>query len=618
MFWVEQLTLQKRLVITYILIILLPSIMISLYIFNEFYGNYIKDIEKKNENALEIEQVHIKNNIETMKRTDQFTAPMGREVLDYLSRTSEPNAEELIDLNDNTIKPLLRLQYNNPSIEHIRVYASNPLVYEYWEVILSEKRIVNEPWYGPVMAAGGTDYWEYSRFDKGTIRDWSKDEAVTIKPKISLLRELNNPNHVGIIQVDMMLDNFFPNTFSPLQDGQSQMLIMDRNKEIYRYPGNPFLANSGLTETIVREQFDLNGVDGADAGSFRFSFGGIPFLCTYSHIKQVDTYMLNIVSLENVYREINKTRNQIIIANIILIAILSAATYKLNSIILKKLHVLTDSMKKVRQGDFHFDISIRGGGEVGELAHHFRKMLKKINELIADAVHKQAANKEAELTTLRNQIDSHFLYNTLENIKMMAEINHQPDISDALTSLGGMLRYNTKWTSEFVRLKDELTHISNYIAIMNVRFDDKIHLTIDIPNHYLGQEILKMSLQPVVENAIKYGLKDKPMTITIRARVLGETMAIEITDDGSGLSEERTVEINRRIAMEDSRIADDGGSGNAWETGTQGSGIGLINVQRRIRMNYGREYGLHLESDEGRYTRVWIHIPYLILNGGIS
>jgi two-component system sensor histidine kinase YesM len=201
---------------------------------------------------------------------------------------------------------------------------------------------------------------------------------------------------------------------------------------------------------------------------------------------------------------------------------------------------------------------------------------------------------------------------------MMAEINHQPDISDALTSLGGMMRYNTKWTSEFVRLRDELTHISNYIAIMNVRFDDKIHLTIDIPNPYLGQEILKMSLQPVVENAIKYGLKDKPMTITIRARVLGETMAIEITDDGSGLSEERTVEINRRIAMEDSRGADDGGPGNEWESGTQGSGIGLINVQRRIRMNYGREYGLHLESEEGRYTRVWIHIPHLILNGGIS
>ncbi len=615
MFWVEQLTLQKRLVITYVLIILLPSIMISLYIFNEFYGNYIKDIEKKNESALEIEQVHIKNNIETMKRAAQLAATF--EVKDYLTRKTEPSTSELIEFNENTMKMILRLQYNNPNIEHIRIHTDNPLLYEYWPVVLNEKRIMNERWYEAVKRNSEQDYWAYDRVDRDSIREWAGDEDAPVKPKISLFQEIKHPNHVGIIQVDMTLANFFPNTFSPLQDGQSQMLIMDRDTEIYSYPGNGFLNSSGLSETIVREQFNLNRDGGAESGSFHFSYGGIPFLCTYNQIKQVDTYMLNIVSLENVYRDINKTRNQIIIANIILIAILSAATYKLNSIILKKLHVLTDSMKKVRQGDFHFDISIRGGGEVGELAHHFRKMLKKINELIADAVHKQAANKEAELTTLRNQIDSHFLYNTLENIKMMAEINHQPEISDALTSLGGMMRYNTKWTSEFVRLNDELTHISNYIAIMNVRFDDKITLKIDIPHSYLGQEILKMSLQPVVENAIKYGLKDKSMTITIRARVFGETMAIEIMDDGSGLSEERTVEINRRIGMEEVSAADDGGMGNTWEAGTQGSGIGLINVQRRIRMNYGREYGLHLESEVGRLTRVVIQIPHLILNGGM-
>jgi len=617
LFWLEQLTLQKRLVITYVLIILIPSIFISVYIFNEFYGNYIKEIEKKNETALEIEQIHIKNNIETMKRTDQLTVPIGGEVLEYLSLSTEPSTSDLVDFNEKTMKMILRLQYNNPSIEHIRVYTSNPLLYEYWPVILNEKRFIGERWYDPVKEATGQVYWEYNREDRESIRDWAKEEA-EIKPKISLLRELNYPNHVGIIQVDMTLANFFPNTFSPLQDGQSQMLIMDRDKELYSNPGNSFLEKSGLNEAIIREQFSLNREMGVESGSFRFSSGGIPFLITYSHIKQLDTYMLNIVSLENVYKDINKTRNQIIIANIILIAILSIVTYKLNSIILKKLHILSDSMKKVRQGDFHSDITIRGGGEVGELAHHFRKMLKKINELIADAVHKQAAAKEAELTTLKNQIDSHFLYNTLENIKMMAEINDQPEISDALTSLGGMMRYNMKWTSEFVRLRDEVNHISNYVAIMNVRFDDMVKLKIDIPTAYLSQEILKMSLQPVVENAVKYGLRDKRMTITIRARVYGETMAIEIMDDGVGLSKEQTEEINRRLGMEDERSVYGNTAGSSTEVISQGSGIGLINVQRRIRMNYGREYGLQLESVEGQHTRVVMQIPYMILSGGIS
>jgi two-component system sensor histidine kinase YesM len=618
MIGLEQLTLQKRLVISYVLIILLPSILISLYIFNEFYGNYIKEIEKKNENAIEIEQVHIKNNIETMKRVSQLTE-FDQEVLDFLSSPVEPSTAYLIDFSDKTMKKMvLRLQYNNPSIEHIRVYTSNKHLYELWPVFMSEKRIVEMPWYESVMAAGEQDQWEYNREDRDSIRNQVNDENIVLKPKISLLQGINYPNHVGILQVDMLLANFFPNTFSPLQDGQSQMLIMDRNGHFYSYPDNPFMANTGLTETLIKDQFLINNIGLEQKGSFHFNTGGIPFLCVYSYITQLDTYMLNVVSLENVYRDINKTRNQIIIANIILIAILSISTYKLNAIILKKLHVLTNSMKKVRQGDFKSEIAIRGGGEVGELAHHFRKMLKKINELIADAVHKQAASKEAELTTLRNQIDSHFLYNTLENIKMMAEINNQPDISDALTSLGGMMRYNTKWSSEFVRLRDEIIHINNYAAIINLRFENRVKLVIAIPQAFLSQEILKMSLQPIVENAVKHGLRDREMTITIGAQVNNEVMRIEIADDGAGLSKVQTDELNRRIALEEERQPQAESLAISAGVSSQGSGIGLLNVQRRIRMNYGREYGLQIESLEGQFTRVVIQIPYILLSGGLS
>lgn len=98
---------------------------------------------------------------------------------------------------------------------------------------------------------------------------------------------------------------------------------------------------------------------------------------------------------------------------------------------------MTETMKKVRRGEAYSGIMIRGGGEVGELAHHFSKLMNTINTLVAQAVSKQALSKEAELRTLHNQIDAHFLYNTLENIKMLAEIENQRTISDALTSLGG-------------------------------------------------------------------------------------------------------------------------------------------------------------------------------------
>jgi len=242
-------------------------------------------------------------------------------------------------------------------------------------------------------------------------------------------------------------------------------------------------------------------------------------------------------------------------------------------------------------------------------------MLRKINELIAEAVQKQASAKEAELATLKNQIDSHFLYNTLENIKMMAEINDQREISNALTSLGGMMRYNMRWTSEYVRLKDELNHIGNYVNIANIRFDDRIRLVTDIPERYLNLELLKMSLQPVVENSVKHGLREGDMTVTIKAERVGDAVHLSVTDDGAGIPEGRVQELNRKIAR--------GGGGTPiraersdYEEDGKGSGIGLANVHSRIQMHFGKEYGLTVESEAGGYTRVTIRVPYLVLNGG--
>jgi two-component system sensor histidine kinase YesM len=615
-FWLEKRTLQQRLVLAYIVILLLPSVWISTVLFREFSVSAIRNLEKTNENALEIEQIHIHNNIETMKRAAQL-AITDRDVLDYVSRTTEPSTQELIALNDGALQTILRSQYNNPSIEHIRIYTAYRWLYEIWPVFLSEKRIRGESWYGSVLASNGADRWEFSREDAEVVRSTPGEGGGENKPKVSLLQEIQYPqgNHAAIVQVDMLLANFFPNTFSQLQDEHSQMLVIDRNGDVYRHPGNPLLQSAGMTESYLREQFEAHRDAGAETGSFRFKRGRLPFLCVYSRIPQLDAYMLSVVSLESVYSEVNRTRNRIMLANLILLVLLTISTYLLNSLILKKLHVLTDSMKKVRQGDFNFDLAIRGGGEVGELAHHFRKMLQKINELIADAVRKQAASKEAELATLKNQIDSHFLYNTLENIKMMAEMEGQAAISDALTSLGGMMRYNMKWTSEYVRLRDELLHIANYVNIVNIRFDGRVRLRTDVPEAHLNQELLKMSLQPVVENAVKHGLREREMTIAIRTMVAEDTMRIEIADDGAGMTPEQLERLNLRMAGDEPPPAPGAGGAAGARTG---SGIGLANVHRRIRMHYGEDYGLHVESGPDAGTRVVIRIPHYLRSGGLN
>lgn len=615
----EGLSLQTRLIISYVVIILLPMTLISTLLFNEFNQNYIRDIWKKSEYMLEIEKVNTDNNIETMERIAQLTIS-DKEVLHYIQRNSEPDPDELMEFNAYALSNIVRNQYANPNIEHIRIYSNNDYISELWPVFFHEKRIAQKYWYPKVLAAGGLEHWEFEQTDTDIIRRYTTEREKGAK--ISIFRNIEYPQgrHAGILQIDMLLNHFFPKTFSTVQEHQSQMFVADRALRMYYKPDSPFLEGTGLDPRYLLAQ--LAKREQAKDGHFEFKYQGSSFLCTYIYLDRLDAYMLNVVSLNEFFTNLSNIKNWLILANIVLIIILSVSTYFLNSLILKKLRILIDSMKKARKGDFNFDIDIRAGGEIGELVLHFRKMLSKLNGLIADAVRKNAITKEAELKTLKNQIDAHFLYNSLENIKMLAEIENQIVIADALTSLGGMMRYNMKWTSEYVRLQDEINHIKNYIAIMNIRFDDCISLRIDIDPADLEQEVLKMSLQPIVENSVKHGMKSlakagRELTIVISAVARDGEMVIRISDNGCGMPAERAELINRTISLSEEAFERQQGGGAAGPF-AGGSGIGLRNVNWRIRLYYGEQYGIRLDSKEGLYTDVYMRIPYMMMSGGLT
>ncbi|WP_160398755.1 cache domain-containing sensor histidine kinase [Paenibacillus sp. MMS18-CY102] len=643
-FRMEQMSLQRRLFAAYILILFIPGIIVSVYMFNQLADNDLQDEEIKLRGALNIEAINVQNNIETMERAAQLSIS-DKDVLYYLQRTGEANASELIELKDNAISNIIRLQFNNPNLAHIRLYSDGQNVTELWPVILKEHRVWKEKWYDRVNQMNGKELWSFERTDKEPLQ-WTESTGVVSEPKIALLREIEYPTgkHVGIMEIDMLMQNFFPNVFNNQDPGQSRMVVLDNEGQLFHGKDSlPKEMAVGELQSQLAQRLPAGGLapeldkDNVESASIRFAVNGRDYLAAYQYVEKIDGYLVNLSPLEAIFKDVKRTRNQIIAAFIILFAAVSVATYFLNGIILKKLHQLTESMKRVRQGDFHIDLTIRGGGEVGELAHHFRKMVKKINELIADAVMKQAATQEAELRTLKNQIDSHFLYNTLENIKMMAEIEDQRDISDALTSLGGLMRYSLRWTSDYVSLREEINHINNYIAIMNIRYEERMGLTTDIDSVWLRHEVLKMSLQPIVENSIKHGSQFprgamRQLVIAITVVALEDSLEIVVEDNGIGMREEQLEGLNWKLSgsMNGMRAANgsDGlehGKGGGKQpvgpvvtaagslaagvaTGDAG-GIGLLNVQQRIWLHYGKGYGLRVESEEGAFTRVVMTIP---------
>ncbi|REK75788.1 sensor histidine kinase [Paenibacillus paeoniae] len=615
--YIGNMRLQTKMVVSYILIILIPILIFSGYMSNNFYNNTIHDTIQSNQYLLDVEYNKITNNIDLMERTAQLML-LDNKVLDYLVLKQEMDTLSLIDFSRNVLPDLVRLQFNNPNIAHIRMFFNNPYTKELWPIFLDEKRIAGAPWKRELLELNGLELWEFDTEDRNVMSLPTSESFQKQKPKVSLLREISygTDKHAGIVQIDMYLDDFFSRVNQEDQERQSRLLLLDRKSQYFYHDQTSFVDNIPLEDLEQR----IKSAAATEASHFEVTYNGIPYIMIFKKIDLLDAYIISAVSLEEPLHAISDTVRNLIMISVVLIVILSLITYLLSRIIFKRLRMLQNSMNRVRNGDFQVNIDVSGGGEVGEIALHFKMLMKKINSLIVDAVNKQAAAKEAELNAMKNQIDSHFMYNTLENLKMLAEVKGQYVLSDALTSLGRMMRYNLQWTSNYVRLRDEIHHIQNYIAIMNIRYDDRISLQLFVPTAYMEHEILKMSLQPVVENAVKHGLytnelgEELPLVLSIKVHEANDYMEIEMMDNGKGMDAEQVNRINYLIRLNDADFRQVQGASKSSED--KGNGIGLRNVNQRVKMNYGNPYGIQVQSVEGQYTTVSIKLPTLLFSKG--
>ncbi|MBQ2467263.1 MAG: histidine kinase, partial [Lachnospiraceae bacterium] len=273
--------------------------------------------------------------------------------------------------------------------------------------------------------------------------------------------------------------------------------------------------------------------------------------------------------------------------------------------VLKRVYEVLATIREVRNGNL--DVRTQNetrSDEMGELSYQVNRMLDRIQELMQENVNREVLAKDSQLKALQNQINAHFIYNVLESIKMMAEIDEKYEIADAITSLGKLLRYSMRWISGNVSLAEEVEYIRNYVLLMNLRYDFEVILSIDIPQELYDQEIPKMSLQPVVENAVLHGIEPvaTDTTIYIKARELNGAFQIEITDAGRGMNKEQLDRLRETIH---GKVQPEGGS-------SKGHGIGLKNVEDRIQLSFGKEYGVEVYSEEAKYTKVSLNMPRMI------
>lgn len=278
----------------------------------------------------------------------------------------------------------------------------------------------------------------------------------------------------------------------------------------------------------------------------------------------------------------------LMVIGIAVIVFLSVVTSKW---ITKPITSLKNLMLKVQDGDYTVRSDIYRRDEIGRLSHGFNVMINRINEQMTRIIDEQQQKTELELNAMQMQINPHFLYNSLEIIKGMAERQSVQPISEMTLNLAGFYRIALSQGREVITIRDELRLIDNYLKIQSMYLEHTFDYYFEVNEDVLDCKMLKLILQPLVENSIQHGIKGlgRRGYIEIFASVQDDTVRFEITDNGHGIESGKLADINRSLAVSGERETDS---------------YGIYNVNRRIRLFYGKNCGLHYTSTEGQGTSV--------------
>ncbi|MDF2935846.1 MAG: hypothetical protein K0Q90_1219 [Paenibacillaceae bacterium] len=255
---------------------------------------------------------------------------------------------------------------------------------------------------------------------------------------------------------------------------------------------------------------------------------------------------------------------------------------------------LLRSMKQVGDGDFRTSVQVKGNDEIALLGNNFNRMVTRLAELVQRLDEEQKLKEEANFQSLQAQINPHFLFNTLNSIKLMAMLsNTNRNVSNMITALGKLLEFSMKFNQRFVTLGQELDYLELYMSLQKMRFQDQIEIELRVPEELKDVYVLKFSLQPLVENSIVHGGK-LPLHIVIGAEAgSGGTLQVSIRDDGNGVTEEQLAEIMDRLEQSHAKY----------------SGIGISNVDRRIKLYFGESYGVTLHRVDSGGLEATIKFP---------
>lgn len=397
-------------------------------------------------------------------------------------------------------------------------------------------------------------------------------------------------NFLGMMSIDVELD-LLKRICSDIRLGKTgYVTIVDQNGRIIFHPQQDLIGQSvGLL---------LGNPVGETWRTGYYTYGNRVIMGkTFS---PVNWSIIGISNRSELIEEMTKVARislALIIGSIFAVILVA---FLLAGLLTKPLKELQSSMRTAAN-DLNTAVTIRTNDEIGQLGQSFNQMLTRIRQLMDQSVQEQKKLRQTEMKALQEQIKPHFIYNTLEVIIGLLETNQNEDVIKMVEALGAFFRISLSHGQELITIREEVEHIRNYLYIQKFRHGDKYDYRIEVDKDILAQNTLKLLLQPIVENAIYHGVRAVEKNgglITIKGYNQKEDICFEVIDNGKGMPAELVEEINNYLQKKST-------------SNQEKHGFGLRNVNDRIVLAFGQEYGLQINAELGKGTKVILRIPLI-------
>jgi two-component system sensor histidine kinase YesM len=407
---------------------------------------------------------------------------------------------------------------------------------------------------------------------------------------VNYLRDIYTGKPLGLLILDFDEDILY-NTYKNMA-GKEIFILSSKGNVLSS-------SNKALLSSNFSNSYFFQKMNTYQSGYFVTNYENEEVLISFYKVPDLEWFIVDIRSLQLLLEEMNGIKKYVYLLALIIVASVFVLSYALSHVISSPIKKLVALMNRVPVDGLNLSLKLNRRDEIGILVMKYNVMLNKIDDLIKEMVHQQELKRKAEIQALQAQITPHFLYNTLNSIRWMAKQGNVDVVNRMVISLVRLLRQTFETRNEFISYSDELKFLSDYVLIQKVRYGDKFEVKFDFAEEILNGKLLKLIIQPILENAIFHGIEPKQGSgvISIKAYSVEEYIVIEIEDDGVGMDG------RERSELDNSEYSDHSLKIN--------NGLGLRSIEQRIKLHFGDMYGMETISVRGKGTRILITVPWI-------